>query len=102
MRKSTNKELVIELEAINQNGKLDKFINRAKANYYHDYKQPEHITCGKTLFVSESTNIPELQDLRNRIMNGEFDEEADEEDKAEMRKDLPASMWASFGLNPLN
>ena len=98
MRKSINKELVIELENLNQDGKLDKFIRQAKDNFYHDYKQPEHIVCGKTLFVEESTNIPELQDLRNRVMNGEFDEVADEEDKASMRKDLPQSMWHLFGL----
>ena len=102
MRKSTNKELVTEMEAININGKLDKFIKQAKANFYHDYKQPSHIACGKTLFMNESQNVPELKDLRNRVIDGEFDEEADENDKAEMRKDLPANMWEMFGLNPSN
>jgi hypothetical protein len=102
MGKSTNKELVAEMEAINVDGKLDKFIAKAKAYYYHDFKQPEHVVCGKTDFVNESAGIPELADLRNRVMNGEFDENADEDDKADMRKDLPASMWERFGLNPLN
>lgn len=102
MRKSTNKELVAELEKVNKDGKFDKIIQQAKDNYYHDYKQPEHVVCGKILFVAETANIPELSALRNAVMNGEYDEEADEIDKAEMRKDLPASMWAMFGLNPLN
>lgn len=101
MRKSTNKEMAAEMEGINTNGKLDEFIRKAKENFYHDYKQPEDVVCGKTLFVSESTNVPELQDLRKRIMNGEFDEESDEEDKAEMRKDMPESMWDVLGLKSL-
>lgn len=58
--------------------------------------------CGKTDFVNDSAKYPELKDLRNRVINGEFDEQADEDDKADMRKDLPASMWEKFGLNPLN
>lgn len=101
-RKSTNKELVTELELLNKDGKLDKFIANAKANRYHDFKAPEDVICGKTDFVNESYGITELVDLRNRVMDGEFDEEADEEDKADMRNDLPPALWEKFGLNPLN
>lgn len=100
--KSTNKELVTELEAINKLGKLDFIIAKAKANFYHDYKQPEHIVCGKTEFVNDCAGIPELAKLRQAVMDGEFDEVADEEDKAEMRKGLPSTMWSMFGLEPLN
>jgi L-2-hydroxyglutarate oxidase LhgO len=102
MRKSTNKELVAEMEAINVDGKLDEFIRKAKLFFYHDYKQPGDIVCGKMLFATESYGVPELADLRERLINGEFDEEADEEDKADMRKDMPAHMWKAFGLEPLN
>lgn len=100
--KSTNKELVADLELVNVNGKFDKFVEQAKNNFYHDYKQPDHIVCGKTLFVNETQGIPELKHLRDAIINGEYDEVADEEDKASMRKDLPPNMWAMFGLNPSN
>lgn len=102
MRKSTNKELVADLELVNKDGRFDNFIQKAKDNYYHDYKAPADVVCGKTLFVSETTNIPELKHLRDAVINGDYDEEADEDDKAEMRKDLPSSMWAMFGLNPYN
>lgn len=102
MRKSTNKELVEELEKINVAHKLDSIIKKARNNHYHDYKAPDHVICGKTDFVNDSAKYPELKDLRNRVINGEFDEQADEDDKADMRRDLPASMWEQFGLNPLN
>lgn len=102
IRKSTNKELVEDLQAINTNGQFDKLIKMAKANYFHDYKQPEDVVCGKMLFAELSANIPELKPLRDAIINGEFDEVADEEDKAEMRKDLPPTMWKHLGLEPLN
>ena len=102
MRKSTNKELVADLELVNKSGKFDFIIAKAKANFYHDYKQPEHIVCGKTEFVNDAKGFPELKHLRDAVMNGEYDEVADEEDKAEMRKDMPSHMWKLFGLEPLN
>lgn len=102
MRKSTNKELVEELKKLNVAHKLDAIIKKAEQNYYHDYKNPPGVTCGKTEFVNDSAKFHELKDLRQRVINGEFDEEADEDDKAMMRQDLPPHLWAEFGLNPNN
>lgn len=96
--KSTMVELVQELEKRNESGKYDELIKRAKAGWYHDFKNPEHIVCGKIQFVSDSAKFPELNDLREQIKEGVYDEDADEEDKAEMRKDLPESMWGLLGL----
>lgn len=97
-RNSTNKELVEILEARNTEGSYDQLIANAKANRYHDYKNPEGVVCGKIQFIVDSCEFPELEDVRNDIRNGLYDEEADEEDKAEMRKDLPESMWGFLGL----
>lgn len=102
MRKSTNIELVEELEKVNITHKFDTIIKNAKNFRYHDYKAPEDVVCGKMEFVKDAAKFPELFYLSRRIQMGEFDEEADEADKAEMRKDLPSHMWETFGLNPLN
>lgn len=102
MRKSTNNELVIELQAINKTHRLDTLIKNAIANRYHDYKAPESVICGKVEFCMDAHKFPECKDLIKRVRDGEFDEVADEDDKADMRKDLPVSMWNMLGLNPLN
>lgn len=101
-RKSTNKELVSELEAINKTHRLDTLIKNAKNNRYHDYKNPDDVVCGKMQFCAEACKFPECNDLIKRVQDGEFDEVADEEDKADMRKNLPVTMWGMLGLNPLN
>ena len=98
MRKSTNKELVEELEARNSNGQYDQLIANAKSGRYHDYKNPEDVVCGKVEFVNDVSAFPELMDLRSAIMAGDYDEVPDEEDKAMMRQDLPQHMWNHFGL----
>ena len=98
-RKSTNKELVEELEKRNVNGRLDKIIANAKANRYHDYKNPDDVVCGKMQFLADTHSVQDLVgDLQQQIKDGVYDEEADETDKAEMRKDLPPSMWPMLGL----
>jgi hypothetical protein len=97
-RKSTMVELVTELLKRNDKGQFDTLIKNARAGWYHDYKNPDHIPCGKMQFVEDSANFPELADLRQQVTDGEFDEEADEEDKAELRTYVPESMWSMFGL----
>lgn len=98
MRKSTNKELVEELEKRNTDGRYDQLIANAKNNRYHDYKNPEDVLCGKVEVVNDLAPFPELHDIRAAVMNGDFDEEADEEDKEAMRQDLPKNMHSFFGL----
>ena len=97
-RKSTNKELVEELEKRNEDNRYDRLIDNAKSNRYHDFKNPEDVVCGKVELMQDLSQFPELVDVKNRVIAGEYDEEMDEEDKAEMRKTLPAALWPSLGL----
>lgn len=80
-------ELVSELEALNKDGKYDEMIAEAKAGEYHDYKNKKYI-CGKLEIVNKLSNFPELNHIRQAIMDGDYDESPDEEDKAMLRKEL--------------
>jgi len=92
-RKSTMVELVQELEKIRagcrgeDRDRLDFLIQEAKAGEYHDYKNQKY-TCGKVAVVTllKGVGKAECDWLARRVMNGEFDEEADEEDKANLKK----------------
>lgn len=86
--KSTNKELVDELIKLNYRGRFNSLIEKAKANCYHDYKNPDHIICGKTEFIKDAARYPDLAELSSAVINGEYDESPDEEDKRKMREDL--------------
>lgn len=97
-KKSTNKELVQELQARNITGKYNKLIDNAKANRYHDFKNPPDVVCGKVELVADLEAFPELSDISDAVLRGVYDEQADEEDKVMLRKSLPKAMWASFGL----
>jgi hypothetical protein len=98
MRKSTNKELVEVLEARNENGRYDQLIANAKNNRYHDFKNPEDVVCGKMEVCHDMMEFPELADVRQTIINGEYDEEMDEEDKAQMRSEVSPAMARILGL----
>lgn len=98
--KSTSKELVEELTSRNLNGKYDQLIKNAVANRYHDYKNPDDVDCGKMELASDLQSYPELADIYQKVIDGEYDEVADEEDKAAMRAELPKYMWDALGLNP--
>ncbi|TXI90019.1 MAG: hypothetical protein E6Q36_02275 [Chryseobacterium sp.] len=87
MRKNTMVELVQELEALNKDGKYDEMIAEAKAGEYHDFKNTKYI-CGKVEVVNKLSKFPELDHIRQAVINGEYDESPDEEDKAQLRKEL--------------
>lgn len=99
MSKSTMVELVSELEALNKEGKYDEIISEAKAGEYHDFKNQKY-ACGKVALVADLTPFPELNHIRQAVINGEYDEEMDEEDKARMREDFKDSpeMLKMLGL----
>lgn len=97
-RKSTNNELVELLQQRNQNNQYDWLIENAKNNRYHDFKNPEDVLCGKMELVDDLNQYPELDDIRQDVMNGVYDEEADEDDKEMLRQDLPPDMRKFFGL----
>jgi hypothetical protein len=79
-------EFVDELKRLPQSMGVQYMIEEAKAGEYHDYKN-EKYTCGK-VEASRKLRIMGFIDLARRIEEGEFDEEADETDKALVRKDL--------------
>lgn len=93
MRKDTRTDLVEELKKLKQYPEIIYMISEAQAGEYHDYKNKKYV-CGKTEAITRLDTIARfyndqtLIELRNQIMNGDFDEVADEEDRASMRKDI--------------
>lgn len=96
VRKDTRVELVAELEKLPQTPNIKTMIEEAKAGEYHDYKNNKYV-CGKVA-ASSALRLNGHMDLAKRVEEGEFDEEADEDDKKEMRKTLPKEAWSIFGL----
>ena len=85
MRKSTMIHLVDELRKLPQLPEIEFMIEEALAGEYHDFKNQKYV-CGK---VESATRLDRLgfHDLANRIKQGEFDEEMDEQDKETIKKD---------------
>lgn len=96
LKKSTMVELVQELEALPQTPAIEEMIAEARAGEYHDYKNNKYV-CGK-FAVAGKLDAAGLFDLSRRVKDGEFDEEADEEDLDRMRKDFPGAMHKILGL----
>ncbi len=103
-RKSTMVELVNELRNLPESPAIAFMIEEAKAGEYHDYKNVKYI-CGK---MESSQRLRQLgyADLAKRIEQGEFDEEADADDDAMLRKDLAdngmSHLEGLFGVSKLN
>ena len=94
--KSTMVELVQELELISMDNMTAKekwcfrnIIKDARAGEYHDYKNKKY-ACGKVAIVEHLRmfKMPVLNEIALRVIDGQFDEEADDDDKAMMRKDI--------------
>ena len=85
-QKSTMVELVEELRQLPESPEINFMIEEALAGEYHDYKNQKYV-CGK---LESSTRLHSLgfHELAKRIEEGEFDEQADEEDDEMMRNDL--------------
>lgn len=95
----TRIHLVQELEKISpRTPEIEEIIAEAKAGEYHDYKNQKY-DCGKVAAYTKLLRAG-LTQLAERVRNGDFDEQADEDDKEAMRKNLPRSAWATFGLEP--
>lgn len=93
MSKTTNVELVQELTERNTEGKYDKIIERAKDCGYHDFKMDddkyEDSIGPKIDLVNDLSKFPELEDIRQGVINGVYDESPDEEDKRKMEEEMP-------------
>lgn len=87
-RKSTMVELVDELKRLTPPKALDHLykdtIAEALKGEYHDFKNDKYV-CGKVAVVGRLHQLG-FTSLAKRVVNGEFDEEADEQDKAEMKR----------------
>lgn len=86
MRKSTMVELVEELKKLPSSPEIDFMIEEALAGEYHDFKNQKYI-CGKVESAGRLRKLGFVE-LAKRIEQGEFDEEADEEDNAKMLAEL--------------
>ncbi len=95
--KSTMVELVTELEKLPQTPEIIEMIAEARAGEYHDYKNKKY-DCGK---VESYNRLMALghPELATRIRDGEFDEDADAADIAEMKTYAPAELHKSLGLD---
>ncbi|HEY3406440.1 MAG TPA: hypothetical protein VGK59_23795 [Ohtaekwangia sp.] len=104
----------IELADILKQRDAEKYkaiITRAANNGYHDHKfmsipgHPEYAAClcPKVQLVTDLSVFPELDDIKKDVMEGKYDEVADEQDAAEMRGWLiedgaPDSLFKEFGF----
>jgi len=94
-RKSTMIEFVSELKMLRNMTPtgdttklqaLDDMISEALAGEYHDYKNRKY-ACGKVAASAKLRAMDHVA-LAQRIEAGEFDEEADDIDKANLKRDI--------------
>lgn len=71
-----------------QNALIQEIITQALRGEFHDYKNNLY-ACGKVQLVGmlQETNEPALLSIRQSVVNGDYDESPDAEDKATMKKD---------------
>jgi hypothetical protein len=100
MKKDTRTDLVAELRKLTPPVHLLEYyaetILEAEAGEYHDYKNRKY-DCGKVAVV-ERLRVLGFKELIKQVINGDYDETADEEDLQLMRASLPKALWKTFGL----
>jgi hypothetical protein len=84
------------LLAKDENKRFSGLIEKAVKGMYHDYKSD--LATPKVELVNDLSRFPELEEIRQMVMEGEFDEEADDEDLAMLKKDTPKELWKTLGL----
>lgn len=88
-KKSTNTDLVADLQKRNAGDKYNHIIKRAKQNMYHDFKQPDGIMIEpKSLLLQDLQPFPELMDIKENVITGVYDESPDYSDCMKMRNDI--------------
>lgn len=93
--------------------KYKSIIVRAANNGYHDHKftsipdHPEYgeCLCPKIQLCKDLQQYPELKDIMKDVMDGKYDEPADEQDQEEMRgwlieDNVPDGVFKELGLKP--
>lgn len=106
-RKDTRVHLLAELEAMNVGGMkscpiLLEAIELAKAGEFHDFKN-QRFACGKVAAAGylQALKTPAADAVRARLIDGEFDEEMDEQDKADMRAMLDTNGMGGPGFREI-
>lgn len=100
MRKSTIEHLPKEIEALIPESErtplIKQIIEEAMIGEFHDFKNDKYV-CGKMAVVSLmlKTKDGRFQPLINAVINGDYDEPADDNDMMNMRKD-----WKDSGSDP--
>lgn len=74
LRKLTDIDLVTELTELNEDGRYDDMIEKAKNGFYHDVKHPPNITEPKVDLVKDLKRFPELSEILTDVLNCEYDE----------------------------
>lgn len=71
-----------------ENQAIMEIIRQAQAGEFHDFKNTTHV-CGKMAAAKmlQEANEPALVPIRQAIIDGEYDESPDSEDKAQLKKD---------------
>jgi hypothetical protein len=108
MSKDTRIHLVAELVPLHaratgeQRQKLATILAEARAGEYHDYKNTKY-ACGKMAANSalQVVGMPECDALAAHIRNGEYDEEPDAEDRAELDQIVSGLRSTGFDVDNL-
>jgi hypothetical protein len=69
---TTDKDLVELLQQRNTNGRYDKLIAQAANGDFHDFKTQHALP--KLMLVSALDKFHELSDIREAVINGDYDE----------------------------
>lgn len=99
MRKSTIEHLPKEIEALipeeERTPLINQIIQEALIGEFHDFKNEKYV-CGKMAVVSlmRETKDNRFKPLINAVINGDYDEPADDNDMMNLRKD-----WTDDGAN---
>jgi len=87
-RKSTTRDLALELSKLDHEGELREIISNCINNVYHDFKSdrmtPKVDLCYDLYVLAKELSRGDIMEVRVRVINGEFDDRADESDKREM------------------
>lgn len=111
MGKSTMIELVQELEKLQPTTpQIEEMIREAKAGEFHDYKNEKYL-CGKMAIATIISQIlpthqqfkEQLTNIRNDVIEGEYDETPEDDDKermvAALKENGSESLIPLLGLN---
>jgi hypothetical protein len=98
---TTTKELP-QLLAERDPARYKSIISKALAGVYHDYKSEEAMP--KVRLVNDLSIYPELYDIREAVIRGDYDEDLDNIDKDTMRQDLLSegvgdALFTALGLD---